>query len=991
MANYCGCLWYDENSWLNYLPQVYLKAHATILSSVSRTTLTQTFINPSNEVVKEISYQFPLYDGVSVVGFECKVGSRMLHSKVKAKSQANTDYQHAVAQHQTAAIMDHTSENDVFLIRLGNVPAQEKVHVDITFVGELKQDTQTDGNRYTLPSSIAPRYRTQISYNPGQLPSMNPSANLQGISITVDVQMEKGLVLRELESPSHRVKVSLRRISSTPPTSPFEPSQASASIVPLANQTSVVLEHDFIILIKADELDTPSALLETHPIIPNQRALMANLVPKFNLQPASPEVVFVIDRSGSMEGKITTLQTALCVFLKSLPVGVCFNICSFGSGYSFMWPKSKVYNSHSLEQALGYVKYIRANMGGTEMEQAVVAAVGNRLDDRDLELLILTDGQIYDQQSLFNFIRERAADHRARFFSLGIGNEASHSLVEGIARSGNGFSQSVVEYEELDRKVVRMLKGALTPHIYDYKLEVEYDVETESEFEFMSDSATPVESEKRTGEDRGCDSAIEHIADQPLQPISLFDTDFQEPELSVDAGKRANAGLPTLTPPEALQAPYKIATLYPFIRTNVFLLMDPHSTGNIPTSLKLSATSAQGPLQLRIPITDIGTGQTIHQLASRKAMIELEEKHGWLSDAKDEKGNSFNQFFIETQQRLVERECQNLGVKFQVTGKHCSFVALEEPSSLSPAKENKRSPPKEHTVEQFPRMQGPQISTPQCAYTGVSSYPVSRPLRGGGPSAASTAIPDFSALSMQMSTPPLAPAGGTGGWGYNQSSPQGNQRYRSAFAGSSRIAHPPLNQEKPEFDQAQSIQRSQRASLCQLQCLPAPGPTSFSAMGPSTGSPQPFFGQRSPFAAVPDGMYSSIVVPSYGAHQPSRVHEIIRLQEYSGCWKWSPALFEQLEFDMTAKARQIEALCATNGFSVDLSSDELIDSVESEVLATALTMGWLRNRNANSRDLWELVYAKAEQWIMRTKQDLQKKDARGAAIAITFDQIMDLM
>lgn len=61
-----------------------------------------------------------------------------------------------------------------------------------------------------------------------------------------------------------------------------------------------------------------------------------------------------------------------------------------------------------------------------------------------------------------------------RVYSLGVGAGVSHSLIEGIARAGNGFAQSVGEGEKMDSKVVRMLKGALSPHASNYALEVKY-------------------------------------------------------------------------------------------------------------------------------------------------------------------------------------------------------------------------------------------------------------------------------------------------------------------------------------------------------------------------------------------------------------------------------------------------------------------------------------------------------------------------------------
>ncbi|CAG8892913.1 unnamed protein product [Penicillium egyptiacum] len=953
MAGYCGCSWKEPGNWqTQYLPQVSLKAHATILSSAARTTLTQTFVNPSSRVIKEISYNFPLYDGVSVVGFECKVGSRLLHSEVKTKSQANADYQNAVAQHQTAAVMDHTSMNDVFVIRLGNVPAHGKINMDITFVGELKQDSQTDGIRYTLPSKIAPRYGTTMSYSQPQLSSLGVPANLQGMSITVDVQMKKGLVIRELESPSHRVKVSLGRVSSTPETSTFEPSQASASVIPQQNN-AVLLEQDFVVLIKADGVDTPCALLERHPTIPNQRALMATLVPKFNLRPASPELVFVIDRSGSMQPKIPTLKSALQVFLKSLPVGICFNICSFGSYYSFMWPTSQVYDASSLKQSLAFVDTIGANMGGTEMKQAVVATVENRLNFKDLDILILTDGEIFDQDLLFNFIREKAADNTARFFSLGIGEAASHSLIEGIARAGNGFCQSVTEYEELDRKIVRMLKGALTPHVSDYKLEVEYETEIEPEFEFVSDTENFTDSEAEV-EAKGADGdPMEEATRNSSQLISLYDENFQDVDMNVEVDGKAAGKLPTVTPPRAIQAPYNIPPLYPFIRTNVFLLMDPHSE-RVPKSLKFTSTSNDGPLQLRIPICDIGTGETLHQLASRKAMIELEEGHGWLSHAKDENGNKFKRFHNETKQRIAERECQDLGIKFQVTGKYCSFVALEECSLPSSEQQAEQLNVKEHAVEQI--------------------SPLKRPIR-------SSLRAPIAMMAMRATNAPTARTGGVRGGGrdggrggFQQVHPMGTSVYVPGG--------PPIRMSQYGPTPASSAIAGQFLSYEAPPFTPVGSAVSHPVHGSRSSPTSPML--RDMIHAKRSLLEQT---PSLPKTPEMRMHELIQLQTFEGSWMWDQALFELLGHDSSAIKNKLVSLYSRAnrtteyGFSRD----------EQRVQATLLALAWLVKKQSRSRGVWELVHAKGSEWVRLELRRMQNHGSPGAFIASIQNEIFDMI
>ena len=53
----CGCYIYSsETRRRTYLPQVNLEAHTTILSTASRTVLTQNFVKGSKDALDEIRY-----------------------------------------------------------------------------------------------------------------------------------------------------------------------------------------------------------------------------------------------------------------------------------------------------------------------------------------------------------------------------------------------------------------------------------------------------------------------------------------------------------------------------------------------------------------------------------------------------------------------------------------------------------------------------------------------------------------------------------------------------------------------------------------------------------------------------------------------------------------------------------------------------------------------------------------------------------------------
>lgn len=658
---FCGC-WIPVDREKKYLPQVDLASSTTILATTSRTTLKQTFINNQDQKLDEVQYTFPLYDGVSVVGFTCTVGSNTIVGVVKEKQQARVDYQEAVARGETAGLLEQMPEaSDVFTTSVGNVPAREKIHIEIIYLGELKHDAETDGSRFTIPTIIAPRYGSVSGESADALSTSVEDKG--GISISIDVTLDQGTIVRGLQSPSHPIAVTMGR-TSTMDEDAFSNNHASATLT----LGSTELDKDFIVVVLAKGTDTPRALLELHPTIPNQRAIMTTLVPKFNIPNISPEIVFVIDRSGSMGGKIHLVVAAMKIFLKSLAVGVKFNICSFGSRHSFLFEKSKTYDQSSLKEALSHLETFSANYGGTDILQPVEATIKNRYKDLPLEVMLLTDGEIWNQDQLFTFINNTT---NARFFTLGVGHGASSALVEGVARAGNGFAQFVGDNEKMERRLVRMLKGALTPHITDYTLEVTYDEnEPLSGDDFEMVDSTDAKEEMSVVTDLN--------KPEPKKPISLFDNNAtEEPPNPPAAGRYDN--LPTIPVPKVLQAPHQIPALYPFNRTTVYLLLGPDAPKKSPKSVKLRGTSEHGPLELEIPIQDVGIGETIHQLAAKKAVHELEQGRGWITDVRVSGTRTLLKTAHEGKWDLiVEREAVRLGVLFQVGGKWCSFVAVEK-------------------------------------------------------------------------------------------------------------------------------------------------------------------------------------------------------------------------------------------------------------------------------------------------------------------------
>lgn len=135
------------------LPMVECKAHTVIKGSATRTRLKQYFINVNDSDIEKCQYAFPLYDGVSVVGFKCKVGAKLLQGLVKEREQAKQEFNDAVAKGESAGLMEQDlSASDVFSTSLGNVPKGITAIVTIDYIGELKHDAEIDALKFEMPT-----------------------------------------------------------------------------------------------------------------------------------------------------------------------------------------------------------------------------------------------------------------------------------------------------------------------------------------------------------------------------------------------------------------------------------------------------------------------------------------------------------------------------------------------------------------------------------------------------------------------------------------------------------------------------------------------------------------------------------------------------------------------------------------------------------------------------------------------------------------------
>lgn len=209
--------------------------------------------------------------------------------------------------------------------------------------------------------------------------------------------------------------------------------------------------------------------------------------------------------------------------------------------------------------------------------------------------------------------------HNARVFALGIGEDASHLLVEGVARAGGGTSAFVASAEGIDKKVINQLKNGLQPSLTD--IQVEWEGLTNPSNDIPDNSAPKV-----------LENPIPVVVKPDPKPVIINKEKTLvgynkpiEPEADEDVEIIFDGA--TVAWEEIQwkkkQSPKKIPPVHDGCQMVVFGMFK----NDCPKSVSIKAESPDGPLTIKVelsPDCNIGSTTMLHRLSAIKLVRELE-------------------------------------------------------------------------------------------------------------------------------------------------------------------------------------------------------------------------------------------------------------------------------------------------------------------------------------------------------------------------------
>jgi Ca-activated chloride channel homolog len=432
------------------LAGVAIEAH--VAGVCARVTVVQRYVN-REAVPIEAVYVFPLDEGAAVCGFEAIVDGTLVVGEVQERETAFETYDNAMERGDGAFLLDE-ERPDVFQASVGNLPPGKDVLLKVTYVSELTVDG--GAVRLVIPTTISPRYAPAQDHTGVGRPDADTLSPPVGWSVPYGLHLSVRVAdaqASRIESPSHPVAIAME----------------NSDVTVTLSQQDAALDRDFVLAIASTAFEAPRAWIEHGS--GGESAVAVGFVPRFDQDAAPSEIVFLVDRSGSMEGdSIAEVRNALQLCLRSMIHGCAFNIVSFGDSYTPLFPKSRPYDESSLAEAADHVRQMTADFGGTELEPALRFVLEQpRHGAMARQVVVLTDGEITNTDEVLALARLHAADTRIFTFSIGAG--ASHYLLKGMARIARGACEQIFPGERIEPKVLRLFSRLLSPALTDVHVE----------------------------------------------------------------------------------------------------------------------------------------------------------------------------------------------------------------------------------------------------------------------------------------------------------------------------------------------------------------------------------------------------------------------------------------------------------------------------------------------------------------------------------------
>ena len=419
--------------------------HARVVDQVARVQVSQTFVNTGSRQM-EVCFVFPLpYDG-AVDRMTFMVDGKEYQAQLLAADKARSIYEGYIRRNQDPALLEWIGTG-MFKTSVFPVPPGAERKVSLRYNQMLRKDHGLTDFLFPLKTA---QYTSQAVEK-----------------VDIQVAIESSSEIKNVYSPTHPIEIK-------------RPDKHRANISYVGKDT--VPTGDFRLFYDAAQGELNASVISYRPDPDEDGYFLLLASPRIEAatdERPSKNVVFVVDRSGSMSGKkIEQVREALKFVLNNLREGDHFNIVAYDSGVEAFQPELQPFTDESRKQALGFAAGLYAG-GATNIDGALERAL-SMLDNNERPnfVIFLTDGQptageTNEMKIVAN--THNYNDHRARVISFGVGYDVNSRLLDRLSRDNFGQSEYVRPDEDIETHVGQLYSKISSPVMTEVSVKIEVD------------------------------------------------------------------------------------------------------------------------------------------------------------------------------------------------------------------------------------------------------------------------------------------------------------------------------------------------------------------------------------------------------------------------------------------------------------------------------------------------------------------------------------
>jgi Ca-activated chloride channel homolog len=425
------------------------QVNIVINNGFARTEVQQTFYNP-NATNLEAIFSLPLPKSASLSEVTLFTGEKEIHGEVLPKAEAQKAFEEEKSKGNDAGKAEKNGIQS-FDFTVSPVRAQSETRIRFVYYQPLEIDTGIGRFVYSLEDGGTDDVGRSF---------WERNEKVEG-NISVQLELKSAWPVAEVRVPGFEAAAQTQKVGD------------GHYKVQLQRQGES-LNRDFVFYYRLE--DNLPGRVEVIPYRADRDkpgTFMMVVTPGLDLQPVArgADYCFVLDVSGSMQGKLSTLAKGVSKALQSLKPEDRFRIVTFSNTAKDLTTGFLNATPENVRAAVERVGSLRTE-GGTDLHSGIHLGLKDLDADRATSLVLVTDGVanqgIIAPQEFHKLLKQ----YDVRVFGFLMGNSANWPLMRTICNATGGFYAGVSNDDDIIGQLM-LAKSKITHEcLHDASLKV---------------------------------------------------------------------------------------------------------------------------------------------------------------------------------------------------------------------------------------------------------------------------------------------------------------------------------------------------------------------------------------------------------------------------------------------------------------------------------------------------------------------------------------